>query len=291
LNLGYDRQVSATGIAHANGIDICYETFGDAAAPVLLLIMGTGVQMTEWEPEFVESFVEQGFRVVRYDHRDVGQSTRFDDSARYTLWDMADDAIGLLDVLGVEQAHVAGASMGGMVAQCIAIRHPGRVLSLCSIMSTTGADRVGTSRRDAREAMTGPRPTSREGVIETAVLRAQLLRGGGFPFDQDMIRRRAAAAYDRADSPEGRARHVAAILATGDRTDALRRVVAPTVVIHGAADPLVHSSGGEATAAAIPGASLVLIPGMGHELPLAARPLIVDAFVENARKAYARPDG
>jgi pimeloyl-ACP methyl ester carboxylesterase len=178
--------------------------------------------------------------------------------------------------------------MGGMVAQCIAIRHPGRVVSLCSIMSTTGADRVGTSRRDAREAITAPRPTSREGVIETAVARAQLLRGGGFPFDEDMIRRRAAAAHDRADHPEGRMRHIAAILATGDRTDALRQVVAPTVVIHGDADPLVHSSGGEATAAAIPGANLVLIPGMGHELPVDARPLIVDAVVDNARRAELR---
>ena len=280
--------MSTTGIAHANGIDICYETFGDAEAPAILLIMGNGVQMTEWEPEFVETFAERGFHVVRYDHRDVGLSTRFDDTATYTLWDMADDAIGLLDALRIEQAHIVGTSMGGMVAQCIAIRHPARVVSLCSIMSTTGADRVGTSRRDAREAMTGPRPTSREGVIETAVSRAQLLRGGGFAFDEEMIRRRAAAAYDRADNPEGRVRHTAAILATGDRTDALRHVVAPTVVIHGTADPLVHSSGAEATAAAIPGAKLVLIPGMGHEIPAGARPLIVDAVADNANRASRR---
>jgi pimeloyl-ACP methyl ester carboxylesterase len=290
LNLGYDQAVSTTGIAQANGIELCFETFGDPADPSVLLVMGTGVQMTEWEPEFVAAFVDRGFHVVRYDHRDVGLSTRFESGATYTLHDMADDAIGLLDALGIEHAHIVGASMGGMVAQCIAISHPQRVASLCSIMSTTGAAGVGTSRRDAREAMTAPRPSSRDGVIEVAVERAQLLRGGGFPFDEEMIRRRAAAAYDRAEYPEGRARHVAAILATGDRTEALRSVGAPTVVIHGAADPLVHVSGGGATAAAIPGASLVVIPGMGHEFPTGARPLVVDAVVENAARVVAGTD-
>jgi pimeloyl-ACP methyl ester carboxylesterase len=279
--------MSSSRVAHANGIDLCYETFGDPTDPALLLVMGTGVQMTEWEPDFVAAFVDRGFYVVRYDHRDVGLSTRLDDSARYTLFDLADDAAGLLDALAIDRAHVLGASMGGMVAQCIAIRHPHRVLSLCSIMSTTGAPRVGTARRDAREAMTAPRPTSREEVIEVAVERARILRGGGFPFDETSIRRRAAAAFDRADCPEGRARHVAAILASGDRTEALHSVIAPTVVIHGSADPLVHVSGGEATAAAIPGARLVLIEGMGHEFPAGARPLIVDAFVANAARAAA----
>ena len=279
--------MSTSGVAHANGIDLCYETFGDPTDPALLLVMGTGVQMTEWEPGFVAAFVERGFHVVRYDQRDVGLSTRLEAGATYTLFDMADDAVGLLDALGVDRAHVLGASLGGMVAQCVAIRHPERVLSLCSIMSTTGAPGVGTSRRDAREAMTAPRPSSRDGLIEAAVERARILRGGGFPLDEAMFRRRAAAAIDRAEYPAGRARHLAAIIATGDRTDALHSVVAPTVVIHGADDPLVHVSGGHATAAAIPGASLVVIPGMGHELPAGARPLIVDAFVANAARAAA----
>lgn len=277
--------MSTSGVAHANGIELCYQTFGDPVDPALLLVMGTGVQMTEWEPEFVAAFVDRGFHVIRYDHRDVGLSTRFEAGTTYTLFDMADDAVGLLDALGVDRAHVLGASLGGMVAQCVAIRHPARVLSLCSIMSTTGAPGVGTSRRDARQAMTAPRPSSRDGVIEAAVERARILRGGGFPFDEDTIRRRAAAAFDRAEYPEGRARHVAAVLATGDRTDALHSVVAPTVVIHGAEDPLVHLSGGEATAAAIPGARLVVVPGLGHEFPAAARPLIVDAFAANAARA------
>jgi pimeloyl-ACP methyl ester carboxylesterase len=279
--------MTTSGVASANGVELCYETFGDPDHPTLLLVMGTGVQMIEWEPAFVDLFVARGFHVVRYDHRDVGLSTHLDDSVRYTLFDLADDAAGLLDALAIARAHVLGASLGGMVAQCIAIRHPQRVLSLCSIMSTTGAPGVGTSRRAAREALMAPRPASREGVVDAAVARAQVLRGGGFAFDEDAIRRRAGAAYDRAEYPEGRARQVAAVLATGDRTEALRSVTAPTVVIHGADDPLVHVSGGEATAAAIPGARLVVIPGLGHEFPAAVRPLIVDAFAGNAARAVA----
>jgi pimeloyl-ACP methyl ester carboxylesterase len=285
-NLWEDVSVrTTTGVAAANGVELCYETFGDPTDPTLLLVMGTGVQMTEWDTDFVEMFVTHGFHVVRFDHRDVGLSSRLDDSARYTLFDLADDAVGLLDALDVARAHVLGASLGGMVAQCIAVRHPDRVLSLCSIMSTTGAPGVGTSRREAREALIGPRPTSRDGVMDAAAARGRILRGGGFPFDEEMIRRRAGAAFDRAEYPAGRARQVAAVLATGDRTDALRSVRVPTVVIHGDADPLVHLSGGQATAAAIPGARLVVIPGMGHELPAAAWPLIVEAFATNAARA------
>ncbi|MGD9995680.1 MAG: alpha/beta fold hydrolase [Ilumatobacteraceae bacterium] len=276
---------TTTAMAATNGVELCYETFGDPAHPALLLVMGTGVQMTEWEPEFVAMFVEQGFHVVRFDHRDVGLSSRCDDAVRYTLDDLADDAAGLLEALGIDRAHILGASLGGMVAQCLTIRHPRLVLSLCSIMSTTGAPGVGTSRKDARDALIGPRPTTRDGVVDAAVTRGRILRGGGFPFDEDMIRRRAGAAFDRAEYPAGRARQVAAVLASGDRTDALRSVRVPTVVIHGDADPLVHLSGGEATAAAIPDARLVVIPGMGHELPAGAWPLVVEAFAENATRA------
>jgi pimeloyl-ACP methyl ester carboxylesterase len=274
--------VRTTGIAAANGVELCYERFGDPAHPTLLLVMGTGVQMTEWQPEFVQMFVDRGYHVVRYDHRDVGLSTHLDDGVSYTLWDLADDAVGLLDALGVGRAHVLGASLGGMVAQCIAIRHPDRVRSLCSIMSTTGAPGVGTSRRDAREALMAPRGETREEVVEAAVARAKVLRGGGFEFDEDMVRRRAGAAWDRMEYPEGRARQVAAVLATGDRTEALRWVRTPTLVIHGDADPLIHVTGGQATADVIPGAGLVIIPGLGHEFPRGAWHLIVDAWYANA---------
>ncbi len=274
-----------SGLASANGLKLCYETFGEPSHPTVLLVMGTGVQMIEWDLQFVHMFVERGYHVVRFDHRDVGLSSHLGDSARYTLYDLADDAVGLLDALAIEHAHLLGASLGGMVAQCIAVRHPARVLSLCSIMSTTGAAGVGTSRREAREALTASRPPTPAGAVEAALVRAQALRGGGFPFDEDMIRRRAAAAFDRMEYPEGRARQLAAVLATGDRTDTLHTVTAPTVVIHGDADPLIHLSGGEATAAAIPGARLVVIPGLGHELPAAAWPLIVDAFAQNATRA------
>ncbi len=289
----------STATVRANHIDICYETFGDPSDPALVLVMGLGVQLIEWEPTFVDAFVAHGLHVIRFDNRDTGLSTHFHDiepdvagarrgdpsSAPYTLFDMADDAVALLDALGIERAHILGASMGGMIAQSIAIRHPNRVLSLCSIMSNPGDPNVGRPTREAFAALTAPAPDTREGVIEAAVARSKVFRGGGFPYDEERIRARATAAYDRAHDPAGKARQQSAVIATGDRTAALASVRVPTVVIHGEADPLATLGGGQATAAAIPGATLVVIPGMGHEFPEGARPMIVEAAVANIRRA------
>ena len=288
-----------SAIAKANGIDICYETFGNASDPALLLVMGLGAQMILWDPEFCQALVEQGFFVIRYDNRDTGLSTKFEghepdlaaamkgdaSSAAYTLNDMADDGIGLLDALGIAKAHIVGASMGGMIVQAMAIRHPDRILSMCSIMSTTGARDVGQAKPEAMASLVAPRPTTREAVIEAAVTGGKLMSGGGFPFDEELASKRAAEAYDRANYPIGMTRQLVGIMASGNRTEALKKVTTPTLVIHGADDPLVTLSGGEATAAAIPGAKLVVIPGMGHEMPAGARPQIVSEIVENTKRA------
>ena len=297
--------------AAANGLRIEYETFGDRGEPPLLLVMGLGAQMITWEEGFCEQLAGQGFFVVRYDNRDTGLSTRFEEAgppdlaalltgvatgqpappgtAPYSLEDMADDGIGLLDALGIDAAHVVGASMGGMIAQAMAIRHPGRVLSLCSIMSTTGDRSVGAPTPEAIAALLAPPPANREEAMDRGVQAHKVIAGGGFPIDEERVRRRAARAYDRAFYPPGIARQLASILAAVDRTPALGRVAVPTLVIHGEADPLVTASGGEATARAIPGAELLLIPGMGHDLPEPAWPRIIGAIAANARKAVPAP--
>lgn len=291
---------ATTGFVEANGIDICYESMGDPRHPPMLLIMGLGVQLNGWEAEFFQEFADRGFHLLRYDQRDTGRSTVFGGrtpdldavrkgdhaSVAYSLLDMADDTAALLRALRLPPAHVVGISMGGMVAQILAIRHPGRVASLCSVMSSTGAPDVGRAEPVALAALRQPIPNARDEVLEAAVERARTLRGGGFPFDEPAVRRRAATAYDRAHLPEGRLRQTAAVLAAPDRTSALRRLDVPALVIHGAADPLVNPSGGTATAEAIPGARLQLVPGMGHELPFAARPGIVDAVVSNTRRVH-----
>jgi pimeloyl-ACP methyl ester carboxylesterase len=290
-----------TGFVRANGIEICYERFGDPTDPTLLLVMGLGVQMTEWDPEFCEEFVRSGFNVIRYDNRDVGRSTWFDrvspdldaaahgdfSEAAYTLFDMAADGIGLLDALGVDKAHVVGASMGGMIAQTMAVRAPDRVASLCSIMSSTGDRSVGRATRELVTAMAASSPKGRDAVVSMAVEFGRLVAGGGYPFDAAAARRRAAAAYDRAHHPTGRLRQRIAILAMGDRSDELRLLRVPTVVVHGTDDPLIGFSGGRATADAIPGAELIVIDGMGHEIPKAARARIIEAVVRNSLRAYS----
>ncbi|WP_432825529.1 alpha/beta fold hydrolase [Dactylosporangium sp. CA-092794] len=288
--------MTRTGVARANGIEICYETFGDPARPAMLLIMGLGVQLTAWEPEFCQAFADQGFYVIRYDNRDTGLSTRCEpgtsgtEDGAYTLYDMAADGIGLLATLGIARAHVVGASMGGMIAQAMAIRYPDQVLSLCSIMSTTGAPGVNAADPRALGAVTATEPETRDDAVRSAVARARLLAGGGFSFDEPRVRRRAAAAFDRANYPAGKQRHRAAIAATGDRTEALRQLRLPTVVIHGDSDPVMTPSCGKATAAAIPGAKLVVIAGMGHEIPLGAQPQIIEAVVRNARRTLTSSD-
>lgn len=267
--------------ATANGITIEYETSGDPGDPPLLLIMGLGGQLIAWHPGLVGALVDQGFFVIRHDNRDVGLSTWFDEAgpadvaaamagqaaSPYLLADMADDAAGLLDALGLASAHVLGVSMGGMIAQALAIGHPDRVRSLVSIMSTTGNPAVGAPHPEAIGALLAPPATEREGAIDQSVTVWKTIGSPGFEFHEDEVRAAAGAAFDRAFHPAGTARQLVAILASGDRTPGLRRLDCPTLVIHGAADVLVDPSGGEATAAAVPGAELWVVPGMGHHLP------------------------
>lgn len=267
----------------ANGITIAYEASGDPAHPPLLLITGLGGQLIAWDDAYVAALVRKGFYVIRHDNRDVGCSTWFDQAGlpdllalatggvppipAYLLGDMADDAAGLLDGLGIESAHVLGVSMGGMIAQSLAVRHPGRVRSLISIMSTTGNPSVGGPHPEALAALLAPPPTDRASVIEQSVTTWRVIGSPGFPFHEDRIRANAGAAYDRAFHPAGTARQLVAIVASPDRTPALAKVEVPTLVIHGESDPLVDPSGGRATAEAIPGATLWSIPGMGHDVP------------------------
>jgi pimeloyl-ACP methyl ester carboxylesterase len=272
--------------AQSNGIEIEYESMGDPRNPTLLLIMGFSVQMIAWDDQFCRLLVERGFRVVRFDNRDVGLSTKIV-RGTYSLDDMADDARGLLDWLGVSQAHVVGASMGGMIAQLLALRHPTRVCSLCSIMSTTGEPGVGGPSPEALGALMLPPPQSREDAIARGELVLKAIGSTGFPLDLDRIRDRAARSYDRCFYPQGAGRQLMAVQTAPPRTVALRRLRVPTLVIHGEADPLVHVSGGRATAAAIPGAELLVFPGMGHELPRPLWPQIVDAIARNTRRADA----
>ena len=238
--------------------------------------------------------------MIRYDNRDVGRSThlrqhrpptirqlllRDKRAARYTLADMADDGMRLLDHLGIEQAHVVGASMGGMIAQTMAARHPDRVLSLASIMSNTGHRWKGTPGLRVYPVFIRRPASNREGAVESFVSVFKLIGSPGFPFDEEEIRKAAELSYDRGYNPAGTGRQLAAILAAGDRTEELRTITAPTVVIHGTKDRMVRPSGGRATAAAIPGAELVMIDGMGHDFPRAAWDRMIDAIVANTRRA------
>jgi pimeloyl-ACP methyl ester carboxylesterase len=287
-------------IAHANGIEIAYQTFGKRSDPALLLVMGLGAQLIHWPEEFCELLAARDFYVIRFDNRDVGHSTKFDDApvpevaalfagdlsaVSYTLDDLAEDAVGLLDHLEIDAAHVAGASMGGMIAQTIAVRHPDRVLSLCSIMSTTGDRTVGQARPEALAVLVSPAPADRDGYIDFHVKAFRTIGSPGFPPDEGFLRWRAAATYDRAYYPDGFKRQLAAIYASGDRTQALAQISAPTLVIHGRDDPLITVSGGEATARASPGAELLVIDGMGHDVPPGVWPRIIDAIVSNTARA------
>lgn len=265
----------------ANGITLEYETAGRTSDAPLLLISGLGGQLINWDVRFVDALVDRGFFVIRFDNRDVGLSTWFDESgpadiravasdhsrAAYLLADMADDAAALLDGLGLPTAHVLGVSMGGMIAQSVAIAHPGRVDSLISIMSTTGDRNVGQAQPQAAALLVGPPARNREEAMDQAIEHQRIFGSPGFPVHEDQVRARAAAAYDRAFHPEGTARQMAAIVASPDRTEDLSRLDCPTLVVHGEADTLIDPSGGRATAAAVPGAELLVVPGMGHHLP------------------------
>jgi pimeloyl-ACP methyl ester carboxylesterase len=266
-----------------SGIEVAYECFGAPDAPPALLIMGLGGQMLGWHEGFCAELAGRGLRAIRFDNRDVGLSSHFPagpapdfqaairgdtSSASYNLSDMAADTVGLLDALGLASAHLVGASMGGFIAQTVAIEHPGRVRSLTSIMSTTGNPAVGQMAPDTAPTLFGgPPATTREAVMEQAVRASRAVGSPGFPPDEDEIRERAGLAYDRAFDPTGLVRQSIAVLASGDRTARLRSLRVPTLVIHGADDRMIDVSGGRATAEAIPGAELVVIEGMGHNLP------------------------
>lgn len=267
-----------------NGISICYDTLGDPDDPALLLVAGLGVQMITWEPEFTQALASSGFFVVWYDNRDVGLSSEVT-HPDYTLSDMAADGIGLLTALGIEKAHILGVSLGGMLAQLMAIEHPDHVLSLGCVMSTTGNPADNEATREAIEVIGSRPPSTREEAIEQTVFRARYLAGTAFPFDDERHRRRAAAAFDRASNPDGKMRHRRAARDARDRTPGLRALAVPTVVIHGDADPAVTVSGGRAIAAAVPDAHLVVIPGMGHEVPPDVNDQIVSAVVRNAQRS------
>jgi pimeloyl-ACP methyl ester carboxylesterase len=283
----------------SNGVELEYETQGAAGDPAMLLITGLGAQLIDWPAAFCTGLADRGFFVIRFDNRDSGLSSGFDEAgtpdlaalltrtapAPYRLSDMAADAVGLLDALGIDRAHVVGASMGGMIAQQLTIDHPDRVRSLCSIMSTTGDRSVGTSTPEAARLLLRPAAATREEAIAGALAASQLLGSIGFEASEDDQRQRAAEKYDRAYRPAGRGRQLAAIYASPDRTEALHKVAVPTVVIHGEIDPLVDPSGGRATAAAIPGAELVIIPGMGHGMPPDAFPVMLDAIARTAGRA------
>ena len=286
----------------SNGMALEYDEHGQAGDPPLLLIMGLSAQMTMWRDEFVEELAGRGFLVIRFDNRDIGLSSFLDDAgvpdlsaalttgelppAVYTLEDMADDAAGLLDALGIERAHIVGASMGGMIAQTFAIRHPQRTISLCSIMSTTGNPEVGQADPSlVSDLFMATPPTTAEEAEDAGVESAKLIGSPGYPADEDRVRAYARSAFERSFHPAGVARQLLAVVHQPDRTDALSTVAVPSLVIHGDADPLVTPSGGQATAAAIPGAELWVQAGVGHDIPPALYAETADRIAANARRA------
>ena len=297
-------QRTAPAFAKANGIELCHDTFGDPQAPPLLLIMGLAAQMTAWDDEFCAALAGRGLYVVRFDNRDIGLSTRFTEagvpdiaaafaavmqgrpvSAPYLLSDMADDVVGLLDALGIASAHVVGASMGGAIAQLLAVHHPARLRSLTSIMATTGAPDLPPPTPAALATLFKPAPRDRAAYLDSYVQTWQVLRGPGFVLDDARDRARAAANFARGLNPAGAARQIMAIMASGSRREALAAVAVPTLVIHGDADPLVPLACGVDTAKAVPGAKLTVLAGMGHALPISLWPQIVDAIAGHVAAA------
>ncbi len=288
--------------AAVNGISITFEDKGPRDAPVILLVMGLGGQLTLWPDEFVDALNARGFRTIRYDNRDVGLSTRFDAAgvpnlkwmfvksllrlpvrSAYTLADMAADGMALLDHLGIAQAHIVGVSMGGMISQHIAARYPDRVLSLTSVMSTTGNPRLPRAQKEAMQVLTSrPMSGDPEDLIAYSVRAAKVIGSPGYPPDEERLQRRVRSDFERGWYPQGVARQMAAIVADGDRRPMLKSIGAPTLVIHGEGDPLVPLAGGRDTADNIPGARLLTIPGMGHDLPLGLVDTLADAIAGHA---------
>lgn len=297
---------SITRAPSGSSVELAYETFGDPAARPVLLVMGLAMQMLGWPSELCEALAERGHFVIRFDNRDVGLSTHLDDAPRgdvaavitgdrstvaYSLSDMAEDALGLLDQLKLASAHIVGASMGAAIAQHIAIEHRRRVLSLTSMMGSTGSPKVGLPTPQAISAVLAPPGRTRVEVIERAVKISRALASPGFPFDEKVARERAAASFERRYDPAGVSRQLVAVLSQTDRTSQLNSLQLPTLVVHGTDDPLVNVSGGRATAKAIPKADLVLIPGMGHDLPRGVWPQLLDCISSLTEKAEARQAG
>jgi pimeloyl-ACP methyl ester carboxylesterase len=269
-------------IARNGAVELHYETFGDDADPTLLLVNGLGSQCINYAEAWCERFAAEGVRVVRFDNRDVGLSSKLA-GIDYSMADMGHDALAVLDAVGVERAHVMGLSMGGMIVQRLAIDHPHRLLTMTSVMSRTGEDGFGQSSPEALALLMGPPASSRDEYIDNHV--AAIAVYGSRPdwIDEAEIRARAAAAYDRCFHPEGVARQMRAVLADGSRTEALRQVTTPTLVLHGSRDTLIDPSGGRRTAEVIPGAQYVEIDGMGHDYPPAVWDRWVSTWADFAR--------
>ncbi|HET9500372.1 MAG TPA: alpha/beta fold hydrolase [Marmoricola sp.] len=277
-------------------VELCYQTFGDPSGDPLLLVMGLGGPMNWWDAELCRMLAAAGFYVIRYDNRDTGRSSRARGRvtrgmlvrafttgrgpAPYGIGDLADDGFGLLDHLGIDRVHLAGVSMGGMIVQTMAVARPERVLSLVSIMSTTGRRTVGWQHPALLPVLIAPRRPGLEAYVEGTVRMSKLIGSPGYPADDDESRRRGAETFQRGVDSAGVLRQMMAVLTQPNRSRALHALRVPTTVVHGMADRMVHPSGGRATAQAIPGAQLLLIPGMGHDLP----PELFDTFVEAIRR-------
>jgi pimeloyl-ACP methyl ester carboxylesterase len=286
-------------------VSLCYERFGSESDPPVLLIMGLGTQMIGWPDEFCGLLADRGFHVIRFDNRDIGRSTRIAgapptprqlltrkiEPVLYTLGDMAADAVGLLKELGLAPAHIVGVSMGGMIAQTVAARHPDATRSLVSIMSNTGNRWKGQPAFGIYRYLLRRAPEDRDGYIEHTTMVFEAIGSRGLPFDKDRVRDMVARSYDRGHDPAGPGRQLGAIIASGDRTTELHRIRTPTLVIHGSKDRMVARSGAIATAKAIPGAKLMIVEGMGHDLPEAAWPQLVPAIADHARAADRTASG
>jgi pimeloyl-ACP methyl ester carboxylesterase len=293
----------ATNVGPAR-LDLAWEERGDRKRPTVLLVMGLASQLIHWPPGFLDALVARSMHVVTFDNRDVGRSTHLRDapvpdfaaamkgdlsSVSYTLSDMAKDGVGLLDALGIQTAHVAGASMGAGIAQTMALEHPSRIKSLTSMMWTTGDPSVGQMHPATMKAVFGgPPPRTREEAVARAVERADVVGSPAFPSDAETVAQLAALAYDRGHDELAPARQGIAVIASGDRTERLRKLDLPALVVHGLADTMVDPSGGRATAAAIPAAQLMLIDGMGHHLPAEVWGQIADAIAEIVKRGEAR---
>jgi len=293
-------------LARANAIDLFYDEIGDAKAPALLLIMGLGTQMIGWPEAFCGRLADRGFRVIRFDNRDIGLSTKIENApktdlfaafanaaagrpveAPYRLDDMAKDVVGLMDALSLDRAHVVGASMGGMIAQLIAARHGERVRSLTSMMSSSGDPRLERPAPSAGALLTAARPSrdEREASIQFGMNVYKVIGSPGYPSPEPELRAKVERAFDRSHYLAGYARQLAAVLATGSRVELLKTIRVPTLVLHGADDPLIPVAAGRDTARHIPGAALKIIPGWGHDIPTALIPTLVEAITAHCERA------